>query len=385
MKNKFIFSTKLKLISLILILIGIGSFIYGYNNNQDRTWANFLIGNYYFISLVIGASFFAAIQRITQSGWSAMFVRIPEAISNYLPIAIILMLTLIIFGSHHIYHWLNIKNDELLAHKAPYLNFTFFTVRTIIYLLLWIVLTQILRRFSLKEDMFGGNSYFVKSEFYSKIFIFTLAITFSLATFDWLMSIDYHWFSTIFAIKNFVSSFLHGSAVIILFVLLLNKNGYFEKLNQHHKHDFSKYLFMLSIMWGYMWFSQYFLIWFSNIPEETSYYYVRLGKEWNSVFFVNIIINWLFPFLFLMLNKIAKNTYALLFASIVLLIGLWIDLYIQIMPGVIGINSIGFIEIGMFLGFWGIFIFIVFKTLEKVNLIPNNHPFINESFLHKLN
>src|ERR1035437_2482484 len=158
--------------------------------------------------------------------------------------------------------------------------------------------------------------------------------------------------------------------------------GYFPKLNHAHLHDFSKYMFMLSIMWGYVWFSQYFLVWFSNIPEETIYYVPRISPEWNTTFLANVVVNWLFPFLFLMNNRIAENMNALITTAVVLLVGFWIDIYMQIMPGVTGKNSFGIIEVGVFLGFLGIFIFAVSRSLAKANLIPVNHPYLNESFTH---
>jgi len=385
--SKFIQSPKLRIISIILIVVGIAAIVFGFLSNPQRTWANVLISNYYFISLAIGATFFIAIQAITQSGWSSMFKRIPEAIGGYLPYAAVLMLLFVLFGAHSVYHWAHeeiVKSDVLLTHKSPYLNMPFFITRFVIFFALWILLTTILRRFSLKEDQYGGIEYFEKSEFVSKVYIFVLALTFSLATFDWTMSIDTHWFSTIYALKNFMSAFFHGSAAIILIVLLLNKSGHFKELNSSHLHDFSKYLFMLATIWGYMWFSQYFLIWFSNLPEETVYYVQRVGGEWRLTFYSEIVINWMFPFLFLMLNKIAKNKTALLTTSIVVLIGFWIDIYMQVMPGTTGINSIGIIEIGTYCGFLGIFIFAVSRALSQANLVPKNHPYLEESILHKL-
>lgn len=385
--NTFTFSSRMKILSFVLIFIGVCSVSIGFALNPARTWANFLIGNYFFISITVGATFFMAIQNITQAGWSSMFKRVPEAISGWLPFAMILMLILVLFGSGYIYHWTNetvVKNDVILQHKAPYLNLPFFIIRCIIFTGVWVILTKILRKFSLNEDKEGGLIYFNKSEFYSKVYIFTLALTFSLATFDWIMSIDARWFSTIFAVKNFISSFYHGSACIVLIVILLYKQGYFPRLNQDHLHDFSKYIFMLSIMWGYVWFAQYFLIWYGNLPEETVYYSVRTGREWNIVFYADLIINWMFPFIFLMLNRIAKNMNSLLFASVAVLIGLWIELYLQVMPGVTGINSIGFIEIGVFAGFSGIFVFVIASTLSKANIIPVNHPYLEESLFHKL-
>lgn len=385
--SQFIIPQKIKILSLILFAIGTASAIFGFIYNPLRTWANFLICNYYFISIAIGASFFLAIQSITQSGWSAMFKRVGEAISAYLPFAAILILVLVLFGNHSIYKWTHIdivNSDNLLLHKSGYLNYPFYLIRAIVFLGVWIFLTSLLRRFSINEDKVGGLVNFEKTEFYSKVYIFVLALTFSLASFDWIMSIDGDWFSTIFAAKNFISAFLNGSATIFLIVMILHKHGYFPELNSSHLHDFSRYLFMLCIIWGYIWFSQYFLIWYGNIPEETIYYSVRTGKEWNMLFLATISINWFFPFLFLMLNRIAKNINALIFISIVLLIGMWIDIYLQVMPGVTGKNSFGIIELGMYFGFLGIFIFAVTRALSRANLIPENHPYLNESILHKI-
>ncbi|MBT3210070.1 MAG: quinol:cytochrome C oxidoreductase [Bacteroidetes bacterium] len=394
MDKAYTVSPKLRIASIILVLIGIAAIIVGFLSNPQRTWANYLINNYYFISLAIGATFFMAIQYITQSGWSSMFKRIAEAMGSYIPYAAVLLFIFVLFGAHSIYHWSHhdaVEADALLKHKSPYLNTPFFIIRYLIIFAVWIVLIALLRKFSLKEDLIGGMEYFHKSEFYSKVFIFALAVTFSFGTFDWIMSIDAHWFSTIFAIKNLVSAFLHGSAILALIVILLHKQGHFPMLNKSHLHDLSKYMFILGIIWAYMWFSQFLLIWYANMPEETFYYQTRISGEWKVLFYVNVILNWLFPFLFLMLNKIAKNINALLITAVVLMIGMWVDLYLQVMPGStisesspMGINSIGFVEIGMFLGFLGLFIFAVSRTLSKAKLIPENHPYIEESLMHEL-
>lgn len=290
-------------ISIALILIGVVACIYGFISNPVRTWGNILISNFYFISIVVGAAFFAAIQSVTQSGWSAMFKRIPEAIGGYLPFGALLMLIMFLGGGGYIYKWMHMdymKTDFLLLRKIPYLNSTFFMIRFVVFVGLWILLGTMLRKFSLKEDKEGGLVYFNKTEFYSKVYIFVLAITFSLSAFDWVMSVDALWTTDMFAAKDFISAFLHGSAMIILIVLILHKMGYFPELSRLHLHDFSKYLYILSIIWGYLWFSQYFLIWFANIPEETVYYSVRNSDEWVLIFRGNLIINWLFPFLCLL-------------------------------------------------------------------------------------
>ena len=191
MEEKFSFPSKLKLASFILIGIGVIAFIWGFLSNPDQTWGNLLLNNFYFVSIAVGASFFMSIQYIAQAGWSAGFKRVPEAITSYLPVAGILFLVMLL-GIGKIYHWTHADaalHDELLAHKAIFLNIPFFSIRMVIYFTLWIILARILRKLSLKEDAEGGIVWFEKSEFYSKINIFVLAVTFTFASFDWLMSI----------------------------------------------------------------------------------------------------------------------------------------------------------------------------------------------------
>ena len=375
-----------KILCAGLLAIGIGATFLAFSQNPQRAWGNYLICSYYFLSLAVGASFFAAIQNITQAGWSAMFKRIPESIIGFLPYAAFFIIITGFFGAHSLYHWANedmVRSDSILLHKSPFLNVPFFLVRTVLSLGLWIALASLLRKISLREDHEGGTDHFIKSEFYSKVFIFVLAFTFSLGTFDWIMSIDSHWFSTIYAAKNFISAFLHASAMIIILVSILYKKGYFPALNSSHLQDFSKYLFMLSMIWGYMWFCQFFLMWFANIPEEVSYYTVRLTSEWKTLFFSDLLVNWTFPFLFLFHNRICQNINALVLTSVIVLIGFWLDIYLQVMPGLTGMNSIGAGEIGIFLGFWGVFIFAVTRTLSKASIIPINHPYIKESTAHE--
>jgi len=383
MDKKYTVSSNLKYATFGLMAIGAIAFGIGFFTDPHRAWANFLLNNYYFLSVAIGASFFLAIQYITQSGWSSMFQRVGQALGGYIPVAGAIML-LLFAGLHSLYHWSHhdaVAHDAILQHKSVYLNVPFFIIRYFIYFGLWIFITMRLRKLSLKEDQEGGMENFVKSEYLSRVYIFVLGITFSAASVDWIMSVDAHWFSTLFALKNFVAAFHHGTAAIVLFILLLNKQGYFADLNKSHLHDFSKYLFMLSIMWGYFWFSQYFLIWFADMPEESIYYVTRI-QDWKFMWFLNLFLNWTAPFLLLMANNVAKSKLGLKIASIILLLGLWVDLYVQIMPGTGNHFSIGFIEIGAFLGFAGLFIFVVTNTLSKAPLIPVNHPYLEESEKH---
>ena len=299
---------------------------------------------------------------------------------------------LIFFGVNDIYHWSHkeaVALDPLLQHKSAFLNVPFFVVRMFIYFIMWIVLIRKLRSISLSGDMTdpadkdGILALFNKSELYSKIFIFILAITFSLAAFDWIMSVDPHWYSTIFALKNLAAAFLHGVSVLTLVVFILHKRGYFPFLNKYHMHDFARYIFMLSIVWGYFWFAQFMIIWYGNIPEETAYYFVRWKEGWKVMFFLEIILNWFVPFMILLPVKTSRNMTAIVIVIVCLIIGQYVDLYVQVIPGTTGLLRFGLIEAGLFLGFAGLFAFIVATALSKAKLIPSNHPYLEESLEHR--
>ena len=381
MDEKYSVSPKLKYVAIILVFIGVVTLSFGFYFKPEKTWANLLLNNYYFISIAIGATFFYAIQYITQSGWSAQFQRIPLALGSYIPIAGILILFLF-FGMNSIYHWSlpdAAVHDAIIEHKSPYLNIPFFFIRIIIFFSLWVFMIKLLLRTSIKEDQIGGMKYFIKSELYSKIYIFVLAVTFSLFTFDLIMSIDVHWFSTIFAVKNFISGFYHAVAIIALIIIALNRYGHFKTLTKSHLHKFSKYLFILSMIWAYLWFMEYLVIWIAGIQEETIYFIARTQGKWKLFFFLNIIINWAIPFLVLMPDKPKQSKPVIMFICVLLIVGLWVDLFQQVMPGTVGEFSIGFIEIGTFVGLAGLFILIVTRALSKVALIPKNHPYLNES------
>lgn len=374
-----------KIVTFVLVVFGLFTIFFGfYSGEGTRTWANLLLNNYYFLSVAIGATFWMALQAITQSGWSAEFIRIPQAMSNYLIVSFVLWIFMFM-GLHDLFHWTHhdhVMHDPILLHKEPYLNVPFFSVRFVLFFALWIFLTQRIKRLSAQEDLHGGLGYFNKIEFTSKVYIFVLAFSFSLFTIDWLMSLDPHWYSTIYAVKKFIMSFYHGVTIITAVAIILYKMGYLPKLNKTHLADFSRYIFALSIIWGYMWLSQYLLIWYANIPEETVYYVPRIMSDYKNYFYAELIVNWLFPFLFLMWNRIGKSYNGLLFVVIVLIIGQWIELYMSIMPNTIESHSVTYIEVGVFLGYLGVFGWVVAWSLTKMKLVPKNHPYLIESISH---
>jgi hypothetical protein len=391
MKDQLKISITFRIIILILIGIGALTFLFGILSDSVRTWANYLIVNYYFLSLSLGAAFFLAIQIISQSGWSAAFKRVPEAMMAYIPFAAVFFLFLY-FGVYDLYSWSHgqsVANDPLLKHKLVYLNVPFFFLRLMIFFALWIIFTCIIRKISKREDTLNPAdqgavlTLFNKSELFSKIFIFIFAVTFSLSAFDWIMSLEVHWFSAIFALKNMVAAFLHGTSILTLIIFILYKRGYFSFLNEYHLHDFARYIFMLSIVWGYFWFAQFMIIWYGNIPEETVYYYIRWNEGWKVLFFLEIGLNWGIPFLLLLPVKTSRNLTVISMVIFFLIIGQYLDLFMQIIPGTTRMLKFGWIEAGLFLGYAGLFALVVVTTLSKTKIIPSNHPYLEESLNHK--
>ena len=383
--DKLVVQKNFKYLMFAFIGIGIISLAAGFMLDPDRAWANYLLNNYYFVSLAIGAAFFGAIQYISQSGWSAAFKRIPEAMASYIPVAAVLFLILY-FGMHTLFLWSRdgiTATDTLLAHKAPYLNIPFFFIRLVLFFGLWIVMIRLLRNLSLKEDAEGGMTFFYKSEKYSKILIFIIAVSFTLFAIDMIMSLEPDWFSAIFAAKSFIAAFLHASTVIALIVIILYRLGHLPMLNNSHLHDFSRYIFMLSLVWGYFNFVEFMLIWYGNIPAEAVFFVKRSDGAFGVLFFVNIALNWLVPFLFLMPRMTSRSKVFMLPVIIVMMIGQYTELYYYIWPAVVHGAKFGILEIGTYMGFLGLFALVVTNTLSKASLVPRNHPYLEESIYHQ--
>lgn len=380
MEMKFQYKRSWRILFAALVGVGLIGIILGFVTNPDRTWANILLNNYVFLMLSIGALFFYAVQYVTNSGWSALFQRIPLAAGVWLPIGFIIMLVLY-FGMPALYEWTDkevVASDELLIYKSSYLNITFFYIRAVFYFALWIGFAWWMRKLSLKEDI-QGTLHIDKHINASGAFIFAIVFTFTMATIDWIMTIDAHWFSTLFGLKNLLATMYYAVAFMILLLLWLQNQGYFTIMNEAHRHDFVRYLFRFSIVWGYLWFVQFLIIWYANIPESTVYYKPRMSGEWSIMFYLDFALNFAIPFLALMNDKVARTKTVMVVLSILLLLGMWISVYLQIMPGSIGKCNIGLIEIFTFIGFLGLYLYLVFSLLSKTPLIPVNHPFLEES------
>jgi hypothetical protein len=391
---------------IIIAALGGGDAHHGEGHGEGASWlkrlyVNLWLNNVYFTGISVIGLFFVTVQYVAYAGWSVLIKRIPEAMGYYLPIGAVVMIVVFLLGGHDIFHWthdylyneymedgvtLNPDYDPIIAGKSAYLNFWFFLIRMIVFFAGWILFFNWLRRTSLNEDLMGGTSHYHKSIRISAMFLVFFAVSSSMSAWDWVLSIDTHWFSTMFGWYVFASWWVSGLAVITLTVIILKQNGYLKMVNANHIHDLGKFVFAFSIFWTYIWFSQFMLIWYANIPEESIYFIERLGGNdghFKWIFFTNLLVNFAFPFLVLMTRDAKRQMIMLKIVTIAILAGHWLDFYLMMMPGTMRTEAgIGFIEIGTTLVFLGVFLLTFTKGLTKASLVPVNHPFLEESVHH---
>lgn len=365
-----------------------------HHQQQNLPWANLMVNNFFFLAIALGTLFFMAVQYAAQVGWTAVLLRIMEAISSFLWIPLVIMLILVLtgvyhIGGNHLWHWMaegimtegSENYDAIIAGKEGYLNDPFFIIRTLIYAFGWIGAAFLLRKMSLKvsEGSVDPAKQWKKMRNLSAGFLVFFAITSSTSSWDWIMSIDTHWFSTLFGWYTFATMFVAALTAITMVTLYLRHKGYLPFVNDSHIHDLGKFMFAFSIFWTYLWFSQYMLIWYSDIPEEVTYFMVRFD-DYKVLFLTMVALNFIFPVLVLMSRDSKRNYGFLMVTGIVILFGHWLDIFLMIMPGSVGAQwELGLVQIGTLLGFAGLFIFAVFSALSKRKLLLENHPMLVES------
>lgn len=360
----------------------------------QRLLAGIWINNVYFIGIAVIGVFFFALQYAAQAGWSAGFKRIPLSFGAWLPIGGALLLITFLVGNHDLFHWTHSELydpespefDPILDGKKGFLNIPFYLIRMVAFLVLWTLFYRVLRKNASAEDQLEGSKQWFKMRKISAIFLVIFAVTSSIAAWDWVMSIDSHWFSTLFGWYMFASWFVTGLAFTTLLITILKDHGYLQMINQNHLHDLGKFVFAFSIFWTYTWVSQYLLIYYSNIPEESVYFVERMQSEtYKPVFYINLILNFFFPFLVLMTRDSKRHTVFLKLVCAVVMIGHWIDFYQMITPGTLGENGgFGLLEIGLIMTFASLFLFVVLGSLSKIQMVPKNHPMLQESVHHHI-
>ena len=367
-----------------------------------RLYVSLWQNNIFFTGLAVIGVFFVAVQYAAQAGWSAGFKRVPEAMGYWLPVAGIIAVGLFFIAGKDIFHWthtdlyviggpnfdpvINAKKGFFFWPADEHPGFpVFWFARMIIFFSVWYWFFIQIRKWSLREDVEGGSKPYFKMRSLSAIFLVVFAVTSSIAAWDWVMSIDTHWFSTMFGWYVFSSWWVAGLALITLIVVILKDEGLLSVVNANHLHDLGKFVFGFSIFWMYIWFSQYLLIYFANIPEESIYFIERISTHYKPVFYLNLILNFVFPFLLFMTRESKRHRIFLKIVAIIVLVGHWFDFYLMITPGTMQYDGgFGFIEIGVTMIFIAMFFYVVLTNLAKVPLIAKNHPLLEESLHHEI-
>jgi Ni/Fe-hydrogenase subunit HybB-like protein len=357
---------------------------------QNKPWAALYVACIFFMLIAMGALAFYAIQQVAQAGWSPVLFRVMQGVTSYLlPGSIIFFLILLASGFHlnHLFVWMkdgvtevgHENYDAIIAGKSGYLNFPFWIIRAILFLTVWNLYRHYSRKNCLAQDEANDNSFYKKNFKMSAAFLVFFIVSESIMAWDWIMSVDPHWFSTLFGWYVFASFFVSGITTIQMVTLYLKSKGYLEHVNSSHIHDLSKFMFGISVFWTYLWFSQFMLIWYANIPEEVTYFVTRIN-DYGITFWGAVVMNFIFPILLLINTDFKRIAWIIVMAGILILVGHYIDFFNMIMPGTVGDRwFIGISEISSLAFFLGLFIFVVFNALTKAPLVPKRNPFIEES------
>ncbi len=395
---EYIFSKRAKNITMFLMVIGLitigAGFFNDHSEHHNHFWTVVLSNSLFFLFIGFGALFFYALQYATETAWSSLVKRIFEGIFSVIPyFAVPLVIVLLVgsFGGHHIYHWMDPEVhekgghhfDAIIHNKSAYLNLPFFWIRTVVYLGTIIFFARWFRNKSVLEDKVGGTEIHFLLYRRGALFLVFFAVFSSMLAWDWVMSIDPHWFSTLFGWYVFSGMWVGAMITAIMVIIYLKSKGLLTYVNDSHIHDLGKWMFAISFLWTYLWFSQFMLIWYSNIPEEVTYFKERI-EHFRWPFFGMFVVNFVFPMLMLMSRAAKRRPGLLIFVGTCIFLGHWMDTQMLIQPGATHHFSLGWMEIGTFLGFLGLFVFVVLRTISKASLYPKNHPFVDESLHHHI-
>lgn len=401
-KLNFTVPSKAKMASMVLMVVGLVSIIcmFMMDKNVDdphyhstRAWANLFVGGFFFMAIALAAAFFLGLQYAAEAAWATSIKRVIEAVTMYLPYGLSFMMLLFILGQiqmHHIYPWMDpevAKHDKIIAGKMGYFGI-FWWIRTVLYMIGWLWFTFKLRKNSIdadKLDIDVNNSYHWKNVKLGAWFMVVFAVTSSTSAWDWMLSIDTHWFSTMYGWYMFSGMWISALTTITILIVWLKKLGYLEQVTESTVHDMGKWMFAISFLWTYLYFSQFMLIWYADVPEEIIYFQTR-WESYKTLMWVVFFVNFAFPMVMLMSRDCKRNFFFLMFVGSIILIGHYLDIIMVVMPGTVGHNWTGlsWMELGTFFFFLGIFMYVVLNALTKAPLQVKNHPFLQESLHHSI-
>jgi hypothetical protein len=342
---------------------------------MTELWALLFVHACFMVCVSVSALLFIAVHFLAAAHWSACLRRIAEALMGTLPIAAVLLLVLLAFRGE--------TAEELSHAKALYLATPFVVGRAAVILGLWVCFALLMRRASLRQDVDDGMSLHRQLKKYAAIFVVVFALSFSVAAFDWLMSLEPHWVSTIFPWYLGGGVLTLGVAVVALTASVLRLRGVAPFVTDDHLHDLGKLVFSFSTVWAYLWFSQYLLIWYANIPEEITHYAIRTSRPWLALFSANVVLNWVLPFALLLTRASRRNVRVVAAASLAVIAGRWLDLYVIVLPAVVAQPVFGATGVATAVGVAALLVALTSRALHAASILPVNDPFLTESLEHE--
>jgi hypothetical protein len=374
---------------MALSAVGLVTAVAGAFVDPTRMWASWLLVSFYALTLALGGLCFVAIHYACGASWAVALRRIPEAMAGAVPVTAVAV-AVVLIARPQLYPWTAghfgvVLSESALAFKRAWLTWPFFLGRAVVFCVVWSVFAWAIRRHSRLQDAGGDVSHTFANRRLSIAFLVAFGVTFSLASFDWIMSLEPGWYSTIFSVYNFAGLFTAALSAVILVAIWLERAGPLAGVvNDNHFHDLGKLLFAFCTFWAYIWFSQYMLIWYANIPEETAYYIARTHGGWNVLFVANLVLNWAIPFVVL-LSRDAKRSRTILGAvAATVLLARWLDLYLMIMPSIVGEHpTVGIWEIGLLAGGAGLFGLALARALREAPIVAAGDPHLAASLQYQ--
>ena len=361
----------------------------GANDSFRQFGFSWVLNVWFALSICLGAIFFVAIQHVTRASWSVTLRRPAEVIAASVVGPVILLvpvIVLLLMGNSSMFSWNNpelVAGDKILQGKQAFLNAPFFAIRSASYLAVWVIAGLWLLRTSLRQDNTGDKNITLQVEGRSAPLLIAMALTTTFGAFDWLMSLDPHWFSTIYGIYIFAGGMVGVLAVLSIIAAVWVKKGTHSKLvTKEHMHDIVKLLFGFNCFWAYIAFSQYLLIWYANIPEETVWLKHRQEHGWDSVTMLLIFGHFVIPFLALMPRSMKRNPSVVIAMSVWLLIMHWADMYWLVYPQFSHTPAFGFIEVMGLVVVVGVTALAAKKFSNGQNSICLKDPRLPESVSH---
>jgi hypothetical protein len=371
-------------ICLAVGVVGLSIAWYLGRQHPQKFYFSYLTSFMFWLSIALGGLFFTIVQFAAKAGWSVVVRRLAE--NAMLPLWFLGVLFVPIYlGMHDLFHWTHadaVAADPILQGKAPYLNTSFFLARAVLYFVVWIGIGVYFYRNSVRQDQSGDEALTRRLQTASGPAILLFALTITFAAFDWIMSLDPHWFSTIFGVYYFAGSVVAIFAFLALVSLVLQKTGALKRvITVEHYHDLGKLLFAFTVFWSYIAFSQFMLYWYANVPEETLWYAERAHGSWRSLSIVLGVGHFALPFFYLMTRLTKRRTGTLMFATLWLLVMHYLDLYWLIMPQNHSLHGVelGPLDLATFAGIGGLYLAYFTGLLRRYALIPRRDPRLVES------